>query len=143
MDSFNKIKITINGNDYVLKSNQTPERMQEIAKFVDKKIEELGARDLRFNKTMQATLACINISDLLYKEIETNNGLKEEIDSLKGRNKELAESERSLQDELKKEKEASRDREIDLKALRQNLIESQEKLLAISKQFQEYQRSHK
>ncbi len=143
MDSFNKIKITINGNDYVLKSNQTPERMQEIARFVNKKIEELGGRDLKFNKTMQATLACINISDLLYKETEMNNGLKEEIDSLKGRNKELAESERSLQDELKKEKEASRDKEIDLKALRQNLIESQDKLMALSKQFQEYQRSHK
>ena len=143
MDSFNKIKITINGNDYVLKSNQTPERMQEIARFVNKKIEELGGRDLKFNKTMQATLACINISDLLYKETEMNNGLKEEIDSLEGRNKELAESERSLQDELKKEKEASRDKEIDLKALRQNLIESQDKLMALSKQFQEYQRSHK
>lgn len=143
MNSFNKIKVTINGNDYVLKSDQKPEKMQELAEFVDQKIEELGVRDLRFNKTMQATLACINISDLLYRSQEKVNSLEDERKALEESNKELLEIKNRLTSELEREKEGSKDKDIDLKALRDNLIESQKKLMAVSKQFQEYQRSHR
>ena len=139
----NRMQVTINGDRYVLKSKKNKEEMERVTDYVNRKIGEINRSDLRFNKTMQTTLAMMNMTDDLFlaqdelKETEEEKaGLEEEVRALQVENKELKER-------IHRQEEASIDREEDLKALRENLKASEDKILPLSKQFQEYQRTHR
>ncbi|WP_019134517.1 cell division protein ZapA [Kallipyga massiliensis] len=139
----NRMQVTINGDRYVLKSRKNKEEMERVTDYVNWKIGEINRSDLRFNKTMQTTLAMMNMTDDLFlaqdelREVEEEKaGLEEEVRALQAENKEL-------KDRIHRQEEASIDREEDLKALRENLKASEDKILLLSKQFQEYQRTHR
>lgn len=139
----NRMQVTINGDRYVLKSKKNKEEMERVTNYVNRKIGEISRSDLRFNKTMQTTLAMMNMTDDLFlvqdqlEEIEAEKeGLEEDIQALQRENKEV-------KDRLHRQEEASYDREEDLKALRQNLKEAEDRILLLSKQFQEYRRTHR
>lgn len=139
----NRMQVTINGDRYVLKSKKNKEEMERVTNYVNRKIGEISRSDLRFNKTMQTTLAMMNMTDDLFlvrdqlEEIKAEKeGLEEDIQALQRENKEV-------KDRLHRQEEASYDREEDLKALRQNLKEAEDRILLLSKQFQEYRRTHR
>lgn len=139
----NRMQVTINGDRYVLKSKKNKEEMERVTDYVNRKIGEINRSDLRFNKIMQTTLAMMNMTDDLFlaqdelREVEEEKaGLEEEVRALQAENKELKER-------IHRQEEASIDREEDLKALRENLKASEDKILLLSKQFQEYQRTHR
>lgn len=134
----NKLKVTIAKEEYLLLSQRPDEEMQAIADFVAKKVEEVETKDLRFNRTMQATLACINIADHLftleekYKKLEEESKepmkaylpLQEEAKRLRREKEEDASTMEKLSNELREEREKTL-------ALEENLKENQKKLLAL------------
>lgn len=141
--AINRIQVTINGDRYVLKSTQTKEEMEKVADHVNQKIREISRSDLRFNKTMQATLAMMNITDDLFAVQEEKEDLAKEKADLEEEVTALQAENRELKDRIRRQEAASKDREEDLKALRQNLAQSEDKILLLSKQFQEYRRTHR
>lgn len=74
----NRLEVNIDGNSYVLSSQKDLGELERTAEYVDSKISELRDANKRFNSTMTATLAALNIADELFSQIEEYASLKEE-----------------------------------------------------------------
>lgn len=79
----NKVEAIIGGNVYVLQGRETQEYMQQVALYIDRKMNEIKKSDMgnRMSTSQIAMLTSINVADDLFK-------LKEE---LKEREKQLQE----------------------------------------------------
>lgn len=64
---WNKLTMSIGGNVYVLTSTRPDEEMRRVAEYVEEKVKEATSHHRRFNPTMQATLAALNIADDLFE----------------------------------------------------------------------------
>ncbi len=64
---WNKLTMSIGGNVYVLTSSRPDEEMRRVAEYVEEKVNEATSHHRRFNSTMQATLAALNIADDLFE----------------------------------------------------------------------------
>lgn len=143
MGERNRLEVKIFGKDYVLHSTRPDEEMRQVVAYVQRKIQEASSESTRYNKTMQATLACINLAD-------ENFQLKTQTDAIRLEEKEqrdkVAEQEShilKLQQQLEQQKKANAQKDSELKALWDSLEESENKRLDLAKQFQEYQRTHR
>lgn len=139
----NRMEVSIHGDRYVIKSDRSEEEMDRVVCFVNQQIQQVDRTDLRFNKKMQITLALLNVTDLLFAKEEALNQSQKKAHSLV-QSLETSEKERkTLSEQIENQKAAAVDQEADLVALRENLKAAEEKILHLSKQFQEYRRSHR
>lgn len=76
----NKITIMINNQEYTLMSEESKEYMENVAKYIDKKIGEIVYAS-GGSLTMQDTaiLAAINIADDYFKSEESADNLRSQI----------------------------------------------------------------
>ena len=78
----NKVVVHLMGHDYALLTDQSPEQVQRVARYVDRKLRET-AITTRAAEPMVATLTSMTLADELFREQDENVRLKKELSLLK------------------------------------------------------------
>jgi cell division protein ZapA len=82
------IKVTIYGKEYSIRSNENPDYVAEVARFVDSKMVEVDRSGISSSPIQAAVLAAMNITDEYFK-IRDNAG--DSLSDMDERCKELIE----------------------------------------------------
>ena len=77
-----KTVVTVAGKEYTLVSSESPEYMNRVAAYVDRKLEEM-AMATRLPTNMVAVLTALNMADDLMKAHDENSRLRREIMALR------------------------------------------------------------
>jgi len=72
----NKVIVNINGNEYIIKGEESQEEMFKIAMYVNKKIKDLTVANNKLNPTFAAVLSALNITNEFFR-------LRKEFEELK------------------------------------------------------------
>ena len=78
----NKVVVHLMGHDYPLLTDQSPEQVQRVARYVDRKLRET-AITTRAAESMVATLTSMTLADELFRAQYENVRLKKELSLLK------------------------------------------------------------
>ena len=81
-----KTVVTVAGKAYTLVSSESPEYMNRVAAYVDRKLEEM-AMATRLPTNMVAVLTALNMADELMKAHDENSRLRREIMALRAEKK--------------------------------------------------------
>ena len=81
-----KTVVTVAGKEYTLVSSESPEYMNRVAAYVDRKLEEM-AMATRLPTNMVAVLTALNMADELMKAHDENSRLRREIMALRAEKK--------------------------------------------------------
>ena len=81
-----KTVVTVAGKEYTLVSSESPEYMNRVAAYVDRKLEEM-AMATRLPINMVAVLTALNMADELMKAHDENSRLRREIMALRAEKK--------------------------------------------------------
>ncbi|ERM92218.1 MAG: hypothetical protein XD49_0632 [Caldanaerobacter subterraneus] len=102
----NRVSVTINGNEYILKSDYPEEHVIKLANYVDNVIKELMQSHKNLSQLQLFLLASLNIADELFMSKEENNAIKKELLSLKTeleeKNRRIKELEQELENTVNK-----------------------------------------
>ena len=74
----NKVVGHLMGHDYTLLTDQSPEQVQRVARYVDRKLRET-AITTRAAEPMVATLTSMTLADELFRAQDENVRLKKEL----------------------------------------------------------------
>ena len=74
----NKVVVHLMGHDYPLITDQPPEQVQRVARYVDRKLRET-AITTRAAESMVATLTSMTLADELFRAQDENTRLKREL----------------------------------------------------------------
>ena len=74
----NKVVVHLMGHDYTLLTDQPPEQVQRVARYVDRKLRET-AITTRAAEPMVATLTSMTLADELFRAQDENARLKKEL----------------------------------------------------------------
>ena len=74
----NKVVVHLMGHDYPLITDQPPEQVQRVARYVDRKLRET-AITTRTAEPMVATLTSMTLADELFRAQDENTRLKREL----------------------------------------------------------------
>lgn len=74
----NKMTIRIAGREYTMVGSESPEHIQRVALYVDRKMQEIAVMT-RLNSNNLAVLTSINIGDELIKSQDDNARLRKEL----------------------------------------------------------------
>ncbi|MGI6623721.1 MAG: cell division protein ZapA [Clostridiaceae bacterium] len=124
----NKVTVRIAGNEYVITGTESPEYIQKVALFVDRKVLEITRRNHLLSTSMASILASINMADEMFRLKETLRNSENELAGLKKKYQELKEESQKIKMENLKlrEKESQltielTKRETELKEVRNTL----------------------
>ena len=78
----NKVVVHLMGHDYALLTDQSPEQVQRVAHYVDRKLRKT-AITTRAAESMVATLTSMTLADELFRAQDENVRLKKELSLLK------------------------------------------------------------
>ena len=82
----NKVVIHVMGHDYPLLTDQAPEQVQRVARYVDRKMRE-EAITTRASESAVAVLSSITLADELFRAQDENVRLKKELEKLQAEQK--------------------------------------------------------
>lgn len=128
----NKVAVRIAGNEYVITGSESPEYIQKIALFVDRKIQEITKRNHLLSTSMAAVLASINMADEMFRIKEQYKETDRELSDLKTKHQELKEEAQRLKNENVKLKERESQLRIELTRRETELKEVRNTLNTIS-----------
>ena len=74
----NKVVVHLMGHDYTLLTDQSPEQVQRVARYVDRKLRET-AITTRAAEPMVATLTSMTLANELFRAQDENARLKKEL----------------------------------------------------------------
>lgn len=77
----NKVSVRLMGRDYSLLTDQPPERVQTVARYIDRKMRELQITS-RVPETVLPMLISLTIGDELFSAQQENMRLKRELAAL-------------------------------------------------------------
>ena len=80
MEQTNRLCVTIDGDEYVLKSVRPQSEIQQVADYVEGKIREAKYANKRATPLMRTTLAAVNITDELFRQREEWEALQKEAE---------------------------------------------------------------
>ncbi|HAP93374.1 MAG TPA: cell division protein ZapA [Desulfotomaculum sp.] len=63
----NRVEVEIFGESYILKGNETPEYMQMLAQYVNRRMRQMVARNPKLGTAKAAVLTALNTADELMK----------------------------------------------------------------------------
>lgn len=77
----NKIEVLIGGKIYTLVGKETQEYMQNLALYINKKMEQISSVDSskRLDTNMISVLTSLNVADELFKQIKICKQLEKEL----------------------------------------------------------------
>ncbi|MGI6084271.1 MAG: cell division protein ZapA [Acetivibrionales bacterium] len=134
----NKVTVRIAGNEYVLTGSESPEYIQKIALFVDRKLLEITRRNHLLSTSMASVLAALNMADEMFR---TNEELKKTADDLSGlrqKYQELREESQRIKAENAKLKERESQLRIELTRRETELKEVRNTINTISNKKTNY-----
>lgn len=111
MEGNKKVTVTIQGDQYTIKGDNSKEYINKIAGYVDNIMEELSRSNTLMNKNMVAVLCALNLTDQLYRAQENVEQLEkklEEAENMPKLKKELENAKDNAEFHLEKCKEAQR-----------------------------------
>lgn len=79
MASKNRVQIRINGKDYTVVGEESPEYIQKVALYIDRKMNEVMKTNDRLSTSMAAVLTAINVADDYFKNIDTTDCLRTQV----------------------------------------------------------------
>ena len=82
----NKVVIHLMGRDYTLLSDQPAEKVQRVARYVDRKMREV-AITTRAGDSMVSTLTAVMLADELFRAQDENVQLKRQLTEIKSAEK--------------------------------------------------------
>lgn len=101
-----KAKVTIFGDEYVIRAEEPAEYIKQVAKCVNQELEEVTEKGARLSRIKMMVLAAMNLADKYYKalaheqEIEDKlQDKEEELENLTEQYKELTKEYNNLQKE--------------------------------------------
>ena len=74
----NRVTITICGAEYILVADETPSYMQQVASYVDSKMNQLCSSG-KIGRNDAAVLSAVNIADELFKTQEVAENLRRQL----------------------------------------------------------------
>lgn len=74
----NKVVIHLMGHDYTLVTDQPPEQVQRLSRYVDRRMREL-AIVTRAGESMVPILTSMTLADELFRAQDENNRLRREL----------------------------------------------------------------
>ena len=110
----NKMKVRINGMDYILVSAESDEYIQKVALIVDKKMGEITQANPRLSTAMSAVLSAVNLADQYLVSEEDNNALRKKISEYTGELKKLKDELEECKLELEINRETLHDLQIEI-----------------------------
>ncbi|HBR02413.1 MAG TPA: cell division protein ZapA [Ruminiclostridium sp.] len=96
MSERNKVTVRIAGNEYVICGTESPEYIQKVALFVDRKLQEIMKRNHTLSTSMASVLTAVNIADESLKTSESLQEKELELSDLKRQNEELVQENEQL-----------------------------------------------
>ncbi len=100
-----KIEVVIYGTEYVMVSEKSEEYINALADKVDTVMQEIGKSNSRYNPTMVAVLAALNLADDLNKSREEYEHTSEKLENIQGELQRPFEELNELRQELEAIKE--------------------------------------
>ena len=73
------VRVRILDQEYLIKSDESEERVQEIAQFVNEKLREIRDNTDRFSETKAAILAAFHIASEYFQELKNQDDLKKDV----------------------------------------------------------------
>ncbi|MDO5754835.1 MAG: cell division protein ZapA [Tissierellia bacterium] len=92
MQEKNRMKITIFGNTYIIRSNRDEEKVHEIVKYAENTLERTKKDNPRINRQELLTLCVMNLCDDYFKmkeQMENNEMNKEQLVKVEEENRQL------------------------------------------------------
>lgn len=123
MPQINRVQVVIDGEVFELSSPESPEHIQNVARYIDRKIKEIYSfkSEAAINARLRTLFISLNIADDLFKEKREKNDLYETIvrieNDLDGYKNEIA--------TLTEEREALK---LKIEALEKEVIEAENNL---------------
>ncbi len=114
MEEKNKVTARIAGSEYVISGYESPEYMQRIALYVDRKIQEITRKNHLLSTSMAAVLSSINMADDIIRLQEQQTKMEDELIELRKSHKELKDESSRLRNENDKAKERESQLRIEL-----------------------------
>lgn len=105
MSEKKKLGVSIFDTEYVMVTEKPEEYVTELADRVDKIMREIAKSNLRYNTTMVAVLAALNLADALYKSQEEYAEVAEKLENIQGEMQRPFEELNELRQELEAIKE--------------------------------------
>lgn len=110
----NKVTVRIAGNEYVVAGSESPEYIQRIALFVDRKVLEITRKNHLLSTSMASVLAAINMADELFRASEELKNVAGDLSEIKKRYQELKSESQRIHTENAKMKERESQLRIEL-----------------------------
>lgn len=88
----NRVKVIISNTEYTLVTSETPEYVQRVAIFVDKKISEITQNNPHLSTAMSAMLTAINLADDCLKNKDSADTLRDSVAEYSKNNSKLTET---------------------------------------------------
>ena len=92
----NKVTVRIAGNEYIICGSETPEYIQKVALFVDRKLQEIMKRNHLLSTSMASVLASVNMADELLRINDAHGKTEYELTELQKKHQELKEEMKHL-----------------------------------------------
>lgn len=67
LDNYNRVTVEIWGQQVTLRTQNDPEYVQRLARFVDRRMDAIAQKNPRLSTSQVALLAAINVADELFK----------------------------------------------------------------------------
>jgi len=128
----NKVAVRIAGNEYVITGSESPEYIQKIALFVDRKVMEITRKNHLLSTSMASVLAAINMADEMFRANEELKNTENVLSELKKKHQELLEETQRIKAENAKLKEMESQLRIELTRRETELKEVRNTLNTIS-----------
>ncbi len=114
MSEKNKVTVRIAGNEYVISGAASPEYIQKIALFVDKRLQEITRKNHLLSTSMASVLTAVNLTDEMFRLNETLNKTEFELSGLQKKYEVLKEENERLKSDYAKLKEREAQLHIEL-----------------------------
>ena len=83
MGKKNKVIVRIGGREYAMRGAESEEYIHKVAIYVDKKMQEISAKQPPLSISMLAVLTAINLADEVIKQKDEIHRLKKELEETK------------------------------------------------------------
>ena len=81
LDGYNRVTVEIWGQQVTLKTQNDPEYVQRLARYVDRRMDSIAEKNPRLSTSQVALLAAVNIADELFScDATKRSGMKEKED---------------------------------------------------------------